>query len=351
MVRREVCGNSLDHPPPAVIVFCTMRFTLAFAFAIIFPHSGLHADEEPEYDMEARRQSVVNLERHIEQRKSRLAELREDTKRLDARVEKRAEELVTMLTEIRDSKESKWRVGQLKMRTITGLRNWIETYQRRRSRILESLRQQGDVLPQEELNASIEAFDERIERRVAQILKLTASMGDHQDVKKYESAGGSYWGSYHVERSRISDDWRQNRRDSVTSDKTRRELIKAVEDAIRGLESQRAGIEDKLNNRKIPNAEREALLAEIGRVDGSLDRRKENLAELVQPQGGPSGAAVGRNKAHDIERLLEDAGKDLSEDIFRLVRSYDEFEVELNQTFKLSENLEARKEWLKEHDK
>lgn len=328
-----------------------MRKHLILACTVTLPLSALFAEEEPEYDMEARRQSVVNLGRHIEQRKSRLADLREDAKRLDARVEKRADELVKMLTEIRDSKESKWRVGQIKMRTITGLRSWIDTYQRRRSRILESLRQGGGHLPQEELGSAIDGFDERIEKRVEQILKLTESMGEHQDVKKYESAGGSYWGGYYYENSKISDDWRQNRRDTVTSDKTRRELIKALEAAIRRLESQRAGIEDKLNNRTIPDSEREVLLAEIGRVDGSLDRRRDNLDELMKPQGGPSGQAVGRNKAHDIERLLEDASKDLSEDVFRLLRSYDEFEEELNQVFKLSENLEARKEWLKEHDK
>ncbi|MCH7225630.1 hypothetical protein [Haloferula sp. A504] len=182
-----------------------MRPVLVLACSLVFPHAALHSGEEPPYDMEARRQSVVNLERHIGQREARLADLREDTKRLDARVEKRAEELVTMLTEIRDSQESKTRVAQMKMRAITGLRNWIEHYQRRRSRILETLRQGKGHLPTEDLERSIEAFDKRIDKRVSQIMELTASMGDRQEVEKYESDGGHYWDGYYYESSRISE--------------------------------------------------------------------------------------------------------------------------------------------------
>lgn len=302
-------------------------------------------------DMEARRQSVVNLGRHIEQREARLAELREDVRRLDDRIEKRADELVKMLSETQDSNESKTRVSQIKMRAIDGLRNWIQTYQRRRAKLLESLKRDGEHLPKDELAQTIDAFDQRIEKRVAQILELTVSMGGHEDVEKYESDGGSYWGGYYYESTRISDDWKQNRRATVMTDKNRSELTKALEGAIQRLESRRAGIQNILNTRQLSATEREIHLEELGRVDASLEQRKKDLTELAQPKAGGTGEEVGRNKAHDMEKLLEDASKDLSEDFYRLLRMFDEFEEERNQLYKLRENLKAREAWLQEHDK
>lgn len=311
---------------------------------------SLRAQEKPEYDMEARRQSVVNLKRHITQREARLVELKDDLKRLDSRIEKRVDELVNMLGEIHDSNESKIRVSQIKIRAINGLRRWIKTYKSRRAVILESLRQNSAHLPKDQLANDIDAFDKRIEKRVSQIMKLSESMGDYQEVKKYESAGGSYWNGYYHESTRISDDWKKNRRQTVMSDKNRRELLKAVEAAIMNLESRRSGIENKLKNPSTSTAQREIWLDELGRIDGSLENRLSNLKELMEPKGTPSGKAIGRNLAHDIEKLLEDASKDLSQDFHRLLKMYDEMAEERLQCFKLSENLKAREEWLEKHD-
>lgn len=235
------------------------------------------------------------------------------------------------------------------MKAIKGLRRWIQTYQNRRSRIVETLRQSGNLLPKDDLANDIDEFDKRIEKRITQIIKLSDSMGDYEDVDKYESTGGSYWGGYYHESTRINDDWKQNRRQTVMTDKTRRELTSALEAAIKTLESRRAGLENKLKNRSISDAEREISLGELGRIDGSLEHRRSDLKGLMEPKGSPTGRAVGRNKAHDIEKLLEDAGKDLSEDFHRLLRMYDELAEERTQCFKLNENLEARKAWLKKH--
>ncbi len=334
-----------------ILPFPAIKQILIYSLLITLCWPELHAEQEIKYDMEARRASVVNLTRHIEQRETRLNELREDLKRMDSRIEKRSDELVKMLSEIHDSKESKVRVAQIKIKAIKGLRQWIENYQRRRSRIVETLRQGTSHLPKDDLANDIDEFDKRIEKRISQIIKLSDSMGDYEDIDKYESTGGSYWGGYYHESTRINDDWKQNRRQTIMTDKTRRELVSALESAIKNLESRRASLESKLKNRSISTAEREISLGELGRIDGALDRRRGDLKGLMEPKGYPTGKAVGRNKAHDIEKLLVDAGKDLSEDFFRLLRMYDELAEERTQCFRLRENLQARKNWLKEHDK
>lgn len=310
------------------------------------------ADGQP-IDMEARRQSVVNLARHIEQREKRLEELRSDIRALDKRIETRADELIKMLTEITDSQESKTRVVQLKTRAIEGLRRWIRIYQDRRGQIVESLKREGEHLPKEELAEVLDAVDRRVDKRVDQIIELTASMGEHQDVKKYEndSEAYSYRNGYYYETSRVSEEWKQNRRETTMTDKNRKELIDALKGAIERLESRRASLDDTIKNRGLSPAEKEIQLEELGRIDGSIDRRRRELKDLASPTGGASGQPLGRNKAHDIEQLLEDAGEDLSEDFRQFLRMFDELIKERNKTYQLRENLKAREVWLQEHDK
>jgi len=332
----------------------TARLILPASIILATFTSPVFAQQEaPAIDMEARRQSVVNLGRHITQREKRLEEVRTDIRALDKRIEGRTDELIKMLTEISDSQESKTRVAQLKMRAIEGLRRWIRIYQDRRGQIVESLKREGEHLPKEQLAEEIDAFDKRVDKRVAQILELTASMGEHQDVKKYESDSESYSyrSGYYHESSRVSEDWRQNRRETTMTDKNRKELIDAVKAAIERLESRRASLDDTIKNRKLSASEKEIQLEELGRVDASIERRRRELKDLATAKGSASGQPLGRNKAHDVEQLLEDAGEDLSDDFQRLLRMYDEFDKERNKTHKLRENLKAREVWLQENDK
>ncbi|MCB1093715.1 MAG: hypothetical protein KDL87_19400, partial [Verrucomicrobiae bacterium] len=84
------------------------------------PTVALAQQLSPE-EMAARRQSVVNLEKHIEQRRERLNAIVFDIRTLDDRVEDGVNEIVTMLTQIKDSPESRVRVATVKADVITGL--------------------------------------------------------------------------------------------------------------------------------------------------------------------------------------------------------------------------------------
>ena len=65
------------------------------ALAALFTASSFaQTAPAPAIDMEARKASVVNLEAQISQREARLAEVREDIKTLDGRIEKRIDSVV-----------------------------------------------------------------------------------------------------------------------------------------------------------------------------------------------------------------------------------------------------------------
>jgi chromosome segregation ATPase len=310
---------------------------------VIIPFAGLITEETPISDLEVRKASVANLETHITQREERLAEWAKDIQELDARIEKRVDELVKMLAGITDSKESRMRVSQLKKESIEGLKRGIEMYVAKRKEVREKIRAGDDSSL-----GDLDKFDQRIIKRVDQITELAKSIPTHQDVAKYESSGRSYWNGYYDENSRISEEWRQNRRDSLQSDKQRDDVSKALRDTIDRLDQRRRSLNDLLANREITESARQLYYTELGQIDAFEDHLNAQLRDLTT-NTTTGGKAVGRDQAHDVEMLIDDARKDLREDVASLFRAYDQFAKGRAYLEGLKENLAARKEWLEKN--
>ncbi len=323
----------------------------------------VHAQDTAPDDMEARRQSVVNLKAHIAAREERVQEIATDIRSLDARNEKRIDSILKTLGNLKDSEDSKTRVNALKADAIAGLRKSITIYQQKRRDIFERLRTDKSA-SMEALNADLGRFDARTQKRVDQILELAKSMPAKADVDKYESDGGSYWNGWYYETTRISDEWKQNRRQGVATEVNLREIRQALEKAIGDLESKRDSISGLLKDRQLSAAEREIQEQELGRTDAILEHRRQELVELAVPTSasasdpdshdgtGDSGetTASGDN-ALEMKRLLEDARKDISSDFWTILRKYGEATQERDKIIALKVNLAAREKWLAEHDK
>ena len=304
------------------------------------PAAGFSAEE-----IAARRESVTNLETHIAQREARLAEWARDIVELDARIEKRVDELVKMLAGLRDSQQSRTKVTQMKKDAIEGLKRGIQLYTQKRKEIRELVRT-GEASAATDLGK----LDQRIIKRVDQIAELTKSIPTHQDVAKYESDGGSYWNGYYYETSRISEEWKQNRRDDSNATRMRDEATSALRETLERLDQRRRTLKDSLANRKLTPAARDLYASELGQIDAYEDHINSQLRDIATGGGGAT-REVGRDQAHDIADLINDARKDLREDVARLFRSSDQFVKGRAYIANLKENLAARKKWLEENTK
>lgn len=298
----------------------------------------------PAIDLEARKASVVNLESHIAQREKRLAELGQDIVTLDGRIEKRVDELVKMLADMRDSQDSKTRVSKLKQEAIEGLKRGINLYVTKRKEMRERAKA-GD----EAALGDLGKFDQRIFKRVDQIAELSKSFPAHKDVDKYESAGGDYWNGYYYENSRINDDWKQNRRDNVQADKTRDDTTKAIRESLERLDQRGRSLKDLLANRNLSESARKLYVQELGQIDAYTERLNSQLVEVTASSGGSASRAPSLDEAIDLEQLLDDARKDLRQDVSTLFRLYDEFDQGRMRLNALKENLTARKAWLEKN--
>lgn len=321
------------------------RILLITGLVAFMPSAGFTAEEKPAsaVDIQARKESVANLETHIAQREERLAEWGRDIVEIDARIEKQVADLVKMIAGLRDSKDSRTAVSKLKKDAIDGLQRGIDLYIRKRKEVRELVRTgQDDAL------GDLGKFDKRIITRVDQIAEITKSIPTHQDVDKYKSDGGSYWNGYYTENTRVSEDWKQNRRDSGQSAVQKKETQNTLRKGLERLDQRRRTLKDLLTDRDLTESARNLYTTELGQVDAYEEHLNAQLRDVATSTGG-GGQAVSRDQVSDIEDIFNDARADLREEVSRLFHSYDRFARGRAYLEGLKEQLAERKKWLELH--
>lgn len=337
---------------------------LATLLAVPTLHAQDTAPAAP-VDMAARRQSVVDLNAHIAAREARLQEIAADIRSLDDRNEKRIDTIVTTLTGMKDSQDSKTRINQLKAEVIAGLRKAITVYQQKRRDIFERLRTDKSA-SMEALTKDMDRFDARTQKRLDQIIALAKSMPEHQDVEKYESDGGNWWNGYYYENSRITDEWKQNRRQGIATKVNQRDLHQALEKAIADQQSRRDSIAGLLKDRQLSEPSRALQEQELGRTDAVLENLRQELITLTLPGSSADSVvdtststpttsegarSVAADNADSMKELLEDSRRDISRDFYEILNKYGQATRERDKIIALKANLVAREKWLEEHDK
>ncbi len=175
------------------------------------------------------------------------------------------------------------------------------------------------------------------------------SMPGGEDVSKYEQDSSYEYNGIYYENSRISEEWRQNRRDRVESEKTRREAQEALQKAIAELERRRDSLKAQLAGGKLNETEKELFEQELGQVSMLVDVRKSQLLTVAAPSTAAENTAS-KGEADDLRRLFQDARKDIAEDFAKTVRLYHSAAAEREKIHAVKENLAAREKWLQEND-
>lgn len=313
-------------------------------FAIAGAATGQDA-KPAEIDIEARKASVEHLESYIKQRRERLKEVADEIIALDARIERRVAKTVDFLAGLKDSESSKTRVSKLKKEAIEGLQKGLDMYAAKRRELAEMAKDGNEAALD-----NLPALGKRIGTRVEQIVELSKSFPTGSDVAKYEPAGGSYWNGYYHETTRISNEWKQNRRDASQAKVVRDQSTEALNKAMERLDNRRAELVDNLENRNPSDSAKELYLQEIGQIDAFKTKLRAELVSLSTSDGEEPGAtAASLEEVVGLERQFNDLRADLREDVSEMFRLYGAFIRERGKVQEMEKNLLARKRWLEEH--
>ncbi len=197
----------------------------------------------------------------------------------------------------------------------------------KRATLLEELRRPTLRLTEEQKRGGVAAFDERIDKRVAQILAVQKSLPVHTDYEKYKATGSDWHGTTYED----NEDHEQNRRVTAYTNSQRKEIVGGLRDGISRLEEQ--GRTLKARNAPAEDMERnETILAE----------RRKQLAEALTPAGTAT-EGIGKEEAQDLDKALQTAIGELRGDFTTLFARYSTYLQELSSVNQARAALEVLK--------
>lgn len=302
--------------------------------------------------IEEREASVVSLEAYIEERDARLEEVTEDVLRLDDRMQGKIDTIVTKLASLSDSKSSKRRVSQEKIRVMKGLVQNLKEYQSKRAELIRDLRKNDPNVSKDTLKQDVERNNELTEKRVEQVLMLSKSFTQEDpNIKKYTNSGSGGWNRWGKWSSneKISEAYKQNSRDKSMDKKQRDAVKKALDEAIARYESRVNGMVQQLKDPNLTPESKELMESELAHYKEVLENRKHQKADFVLVDDLTT-TPISQHAALDLERALDDAVHDLRDDMYHVKKKYAELREEQEVIQKFTVQLEARKKWLADYE-
>ena len=329
----------------------TILLTIAFAGAL----TSASFSQEKEIDLEARKASIPIVEARVKERYARIEEIGNDIVRLHERIDGQLGSMVERLAAIRDSAKSGYRVSKVKMELMAGLEGAVEAFRKQRSAVELGLRTGKSGVPREIAGEEIGHLDSHVEKHIAQMLEISKSFTQDENVEKYEEAGGGgyydYGTGWYEDSLGISDEWRQNRRDQTMDKKQKAEVFDALDNSIERCEQLVAARGEDLKNESLSSFEREVLQSELDAHRSMLGKRKMQKNELVIVDDPTGTTEISRDAAMLLEDSISELLDDVQRDLRMVVLKHTQLNREQAKVAALKENLEARKKWLEDYEK
>lgn len=310
--------------------------------------------QEEKIDLEARRRSIPILEERISQRNAQIAEIGSEILQLHKRMDEKLGRMVDRLAAVKDSVRSAHSVGKVKMEIIDGLQKAVEAFQARRLALERGLLEGKSGIPQEVIKNEIGHLDHHVETHLEQMLKLSKSFTQDENVKRYESVSGS--GPYRSGYSRfgppikVSDKWRQNQKDRAMDKKQREEVLSALKKSIAGCESRIKDLRKDLEEKGLSETDRGVIQSDLDSHLSMLETRQKQVEELLVVEK-PDTREMSRDAATELDEAVGDLMNDVQRDLQTIILKHSQLSGEQSTLFKLKENLDARKRWLEEYEK
>lgn len=240
-------------------------------------------------------------------------EAREELVRLDASVENQVSELVKYVSSVTDSVESGTEIANLKKDLVEGLGKSLDWYRREREERVRGLAGKDPEGAAQEAAA----MEERMDRRITEMLAVTASLAEHKDFQKYEtyvsgnSSGGRFGNDLDVHQ-RVRPEYKQDKRAGAKGDQIKDDLEEDFRKGIAQLEMREASLQTRLKSLgSSPSAA--SVEAELKWVRDLLESRRAQLKQLIT-QTTTGGEELGDQQASQVRRQVQEAAQRIRND-------------------------------------
>ena len=218
----------------------------------------------------------------------------------DLRIESRFDDLLTTLRTVSDSKDSHTKVTRMKEETIASLQKSISYYQEKRAWLEEQMVRPTFNLTQTQKQSISNDFEERIEKRVKQIVELYKTFPKHEEFERYKVAGHYRFGGV---RYVDSEDYRENLRLTSQTDTMRNKLIKDMKANIEHLDQENRMLTEMAGNAANPEL-REVYGDEQRKNDDLRGVLKQDLDAIMSGPGVP-GSPISGHEAQALDKIIK----------------------------------------------
>lgn len=281
-------------------------------------------------------QAIDITKQHIESRAKRIEQVKFDLKSLNARVEGAVDQIMNMLEPVKDSEQSHYQVTMKKQKAIEALKESIKDYDQLRKSLRKETRERDPKIARDEIYEDIEVLDDKVNKRVEQIISLSNSMETWNDLDKYNLRYSDGWSGTYSYRDR-NPRYQQNKSQSRKTAMEREKLIADINDHLKRLEAENLKLKEMIDNPQITEQYREMLQYEYSRNTELMELRRSQQISLATSTK-PETEAIGLREMTTIEGLIADIADDLKKDYDAFFRTY----TELNQERQALEILKER---------
>lgn len=295
---------------------------------------------------------VPELKSYIDSRETSMTRLVNEITALDQSIQAAVTKVLGILTESKDTKETRTNVTKLKEETLAGLKRAAQAYAQKRSLIAEELRTTKNEYRREDLFTSRGQIDTRIDNMVDAMVKLALSMetdeGHERYVQDSSVSVGGRWGVV-VPTTKRNPDYDQNKRQVAQTEKTTGELDKAFASSLQRLDVQERDIVAKLAAPAVSEADKTRLVAELERIKAIREERVRQRTLL--DSGGGEGMQTGLDRKEFMEtgELVESITGGARRDFTRMMAAFNELRTERQALATLKAKLDHAEQWLETH--
>jgi hypothetical protein len=292
------------------------------------------AKSRDEQQIEILRRHVKDAEARVERRAGRIREQ-------DRLVESKINDIIKLLSTVKDSAESKTRVTQVKEDVINGLNKSLEFYRQRRRARVQKLRDER-VTFQDAADDKVLAFlDAKIDKRIEQITHITSTLTKGREWKKHEKYNYTVYGN-NVERE-VSDEFTRHRKNLSRSHRQSDRTVAIIKQNEADVRKESERLESRLKSAG-SDEEREAIKNLMAKNDARLKKQEGEIRKIARPQGG--GRALGRKDAFDTQKWIENMAEEVVREHRELVRMISDSKQDVMMLNNWKQRLKKAEEYM-----
>ncbi len=251
-------------------------------------------------------------ERQVARMKERINAQTETMLKLDKQIEEQVNEVVKLIASIKDSSDTRSRMVKEKGDVIKSLEKSITFYQQKRMPLVEGVRTGNPQVPVESNKAALNFLDTKIETRIDQILKISASLTQNKEWKRYEKYEINFGNDSFGEDGNKTQEYQRHetniRRAAQGEKSVANSMKKNIEDIT--AENQRL----KLSLAGVSSKEAKAdIEAHIKKNEDIIAQRKEKFRSTIK-RGQTPAKAVGKRSSAEIRKWIADMTANIKAD-------------------------------------